>query len=281
MADSGDSAPDPSVESNYGIPPPREWLTELVGTAALMAIGLSAVVLLFSTRSPLATRLTDPEVRRLVAGAFFVGTAAAVIYSPLGRRGGGHLNPALTFGFLHLGKLRWQGAVAYIGAQLCGALAAAVLVLLVWGQWARAVNLGATAPGRLGPWAALAAEFFLTFVLVSVVFHFVDTPRLMRFTPVAAGLTTLLCILIEAPASTTSLNPARSLAPDVVAGSFKGLWIYLLAPPLGALVAAVAFRRTRGEIACAKLIHTDDYVCHFRDCAYRKAAEAAAAKIDG
>jgi aquaporin Z len=265
----------PPVADEYGIPPARDWLTEFVGTAALMTIGLSAVVLVFSTRSPVAARLTDPELRRLVAGFFFVATAAAVIYSPLGRRGGGHLNPAVTLGFLHLGKLRWQGAAEYVVAQLSGALVAAAFVLLVWGAWARSVNLGATTPGRLGPWAALAAELVLTFVLVSVVFQFVDRPRLMRFTPVAAGLTTWVCILVEAPASTTSLNPARTLGPDVVADTFHGLWIYLLAPPLGALLAAVAFGRTRGDIACAKLVHTDEYVCHFRDCAYREAAAAA------
>ena len=257
-----------------------EWLTEFVGTAALMTVGLSAVVLIFSTQSPIATSLTDLELRRLVAGIFFVATATAVIYSPLGQRGGGHLNPALTLGFLRLGKLRWQGAVAYVVAQICGALAATALVLVVWGGWARSVHLGATTPGPLGPWAALAAELVLTFVLVSVVFHFVDRPRLMPFTPVAAGLTTLVCILVEAPASATSLNPARTLGPDVVAGTFQGLWIYLLAPPLGAVLAAVAFRRTRGEVPCAKLVHTDEYVCHFRDCAYRKAAEVAASKLD-
>jgi len=203
-----------------------------------------------------------------------------VIYSPLGRRGGGHLHPALTFGFLRLGKLRWQGAAAYVAAQILGTLAAAALVLVVWGSWARSVDLGATTPGPLGPWAALAAELLLTFALVSVVFHFVDRPRLMRFTPVAAGLTTLACVLVEAPASTTSLNPARTLGPDVVTGSYRGLWIYLLAPPLGAVLAAVVFRRTRGEVPCAKLVHTDDYVCHFRDCAYRKAAEVAASRLD-
>jgi glycerol uptake facilitator-like aquaporin len=127
----------------------------------------------------------------------------------------------------------------------------------------------------------VVAELVLTFVVVSVVFHFVDRPRLMRLTPIAAGLTTLLCVLIEAPASTTSLNPARTLGPDVVDGTFRGVWIYLLAPPLGALLAAMLFRHTRGEVPCAKLVHTDDYVCHFRDCAYRREATAAASEPDG
>lgn len=266
--------------AGYGIPPPMEWLTEFVGTAALVTVGLSAVVLIFSTRSPVAMRLTNLELRRLVVGIFFVVTATTVIYSPLGRRGGGHLNPALTLGFFRLGKLRWQGAAAYVVAQICGALTAAVLVLVLWGGWDRSVHLGATTPGPLGPWAALAAELVLTFVLVSVIFHFVDQPRLQRFTPIAAGLTTLVCVLVEAPASATSLIPARTLGPDVVVGTFQALWIYLLAPPLGAVLAAVVFRRTRGDVPCAKVVHTDDSVCHFRDCAYRRAAQAAGSALD-
>ena len=173
-------ASDQPESGAYGIPPPADCLTEFLGTAILLAVGLSAVVLLFSTHSPVVARSGDPEVRRLLAGACFVTTAALIIYSPLGQRGGGHLNPALTIGFLRLGKLRWQGAVIYVGAQLSGALAGSGLVLLLWGSWARSVHLGASTPGRFGAWAALGAEVVLTFLLVSVVFHCVDRPRFMR-----------------------------------------------------------------------------------------------------
>ena len=96
---------------------------------------------------------------------------------------------------------------------------------------------------------------------------------------VAAGVAILIAIAVEAPVSATSLNPARTLGPDIVAGIFPSWWIYLVGPALGALVAAVIFHRTRGSIPCGKLVHTDGYACHFRDCAYRQAA-AEAARID-
>lgn len=230
---------------------------------------LSAVTLFFSTRSPVALHLTDPGLRRLGVGVVAVAAAAAVTYSPLGMASGGHLNPSLTVGFCSLGKLRWPGAVTYMVCQLTGAVLGATLVLVVWREWATTVAVGASMPGHLGLPAAFLAELVATFLLAFVIFHFVDRPRVMRFTPVASGVLTVLCVLLEAPASTTSLNPARTLGPDVVGGRFDAWWIYLIAPPLGAALAALAFSAMRGSIACGKLVHSDRYVCHFRDCAYR------------
>jgi len=124
--------------------------------------------------------------------------------------------------------------------------------------------------------AAFGAEVAVTFLLATLVFHFVDRPRLMRFTPIAAGLLVATFVVIEAPVSGTSLNPARTLGPAVVGATFTALWVYLLAPPLGALLAAAVFSRSRGEVACGKLVHTGDYPRPFRNCAYRRAEERSA-----
>ncbi|MDE3206021.1 MAG: aquaporin [Acidobacteriota bacterium] len=254
-----------------GIPPWTDALAEFVGTAVLVTVALSSAVLLTAPLSP-AHHLVGPGAPvRLVIGTLSVATAAAVVYSPLGRRSGGHLNPAITIGFLGLRKFRWQGAAAYVASQLAGAVAGAALVALTFGRWASGIRFSASVPGRPGPAAAFAAELVATFALASVVFHFVDRPRVMRFTPVAAAVTTVVVILVEAPVSTTSLNPARSFGPAVLSLSFAHLWVYLLAPPAGAALAAVAFSSTRGPVACAKLVHRDDYECHFRSCSYRAA----------
>lgn len=253
-----------------GLPTPAEALCELAGVTLVITATLSAVTVFFSTSSPVAGWLTSPDLRRLGVGLVAVTAAATVTYSPLGMRSGGHLNPALTVGFSSLGKLRWRGAVAYIACQLAGAILGATLVLVLWRQWARGVDVGASMPGRLGLPAAFMAELALTFLLATVIFHFVDRPRVMRFTPVASATLTLLCVLFEAPASTTSLNPARTLGPDIVGHFFDAWWLYLTAPLIGAALAAVVFSLMRGKIACGKLVHSDRYVCHFRHCAYRE-----------
>jgi aquaporin Z len=245
-------------------------LAEMLGTAMVMLVGLSALTLCFSTSSPISTSLGDPTLRRLVTGTVFVATAVAVAYSPLGRRSGGHLNPSVTIGFSALGQLHWWGAALYVSYQVTGAVIGTGAVLALWGKAARSVHLGATLPGHRGPLAAFCAEAAGTFLLVFLIFHCVDRPRVMRFTPIAAGLLVVIVVVIEAPLSSTSLNPARSLGPAIVGNTFTALWIYLLATPLGALLAALVFSRTRGSVPCAKLVHTGDEACSFRHCAYRE-----------
>src|ERR1051326_5232824 len=81
----------------------------------------------------------------------------------------------------------------------------------------------------------------------------------------------MLLVGLEAPVSGTSLNPARSLGPAMLAATVQDQWIYLLAPPLGALLAVAAFRRfvNEGQPLCGKLYHTERYPCIFSDCGYQ------------
>jgi aquaporin Z len=126
-----------------------------------------------------------------------------------------------------------------------------------------------TVPGHGGVLAAFAAELGCTFLLVLLILTFVDRPRLLPWTAAAAGLLVATLVFVEAPVSGTSLNPARTIAPALVATVGTGLWLYLVAPPVGAL-GAVTLRRRLGRptIACGKLVHPDDVPCHFLDCQY-------------
>src|SRR5207244_4145864 len=81
-----------------------ESLAEFAGTALLLLIGLSAVVVDFATGSPVIRWVPNEDIRRLLTGIVFAGGATAIVYSPLGRRSGGHINPAVTGAFLRLGK---------------------------------------------------------------------------------------------------------------------------------------------------------------------------------
>ncbi len=246
----------------------RELAAEFAGTALLLLLGVSAIVVNFSTASPVIDAVPSADVRRLLTGVLFAGAATLIVYSPLGRTSGGHINPAVTLAFLWLGKLTGRGAAGYAVAQVSGAVLGALLVRLAWGGRATSVDVGATVPAAGGVAASLAAETAMTFLLVTLILNFVDRPRLMPFTAAAAGLLVAVLVFVEAPVSGTSLNPARSLGPALVGGGWSGLWIYLVAPPLGALLAAVLYRWRRRTVACGKLIHDNAYPCRFLDCRY-------------
>src|SRR6266542_6465590 len=246
----------------------RDYAAEFTGTFLLLLIGLSAVVVDFAPGSPVPRWIPDQNLRRLLTGFLFAGGATAIVYSPLGKTSGGHINPAVTLAFLRLRKITGRSAAWYMVAQFAGALAGAVAVRLLWGKLATDVDLGATIPGRGGSAASLLAETAMTFLLVSLILRFVDEPKLQRFTPAAAGALVAFLVFVEAPLSGTSLNPARSLGPAVVAGDYRGLWAYFVGPVAGALAAVAVYRRRHATVRCGKLIHDPRYECRFIDCRY-------------
>ena len=246
----------------------REYAAEFAGTALLLLVGLSAVCADFGARSPVVSAIPDSNLRRLITGVIFAGSATAIVYSPLGRRSGGHLNPAVTLAFLRLGKIAPRSAAIYVAVQIAGALAGAAVVLAIWRGWATSVNVGATVPKDGGAAAAVAAEAAVTFLLVSLILNFVDRPRLMPFTAAAAGSLVAFFVFVEAPVSGTSLNPARTLGPAVVGGTFTDVWIYFLGPVVGALLSVFAYRHRRPGVACGKLFHVKAVECRFLDCQY-------------
>jgi aquaporin Z len=198
-------------------------------------------------------------MRRAAMGVAMGTTAAALIYSPWGRRSGAHNNPAVTLTFFRLGKISGRDALAYITAQFVGGaagIAAAAMLLRPWIAHP-SVNYVATVPGPGGPLLAFAAEAAISFVLMFFVLTMSSYAKAARYTGVIAALLIACFITVEAPLSGMSMNPARTLGPDLVGNVFQGLWIYFLAPPIGMLGAAevVARLRRRSSIRCAKLFH--------------------------
>ncbi len=251
-------------------PPISPYLAEFLGTAILLVVGLSAVSVDFGAGSPIASAVPDPVLRRFITGTIFASGGAIVVYSMLGRISGGHLNPAVTVAFLRLGKIKPRLALGYVVAQTAGALVGALAVRLLWGALAGSVADGATVPGPQGPLVAVAAEALMTFALVSLVLQFMRRPGFAPYTPVAIAVLIAALVTIEAPISGTSLNPARSIGPALVAGVFTDIWVYLVGPIAGALAAVLAADRVDAAfVPCAKLFHTDEFVCHFHDCVYQ------------
>jgi aquaporin Z len=246
------------------------YACELAGTALLLFCGISAVALMWGSGSPVPV-VPVPALRRLITGLLFAGGATAVVYSPLGKRSGAHINPAVTLAFWRLGKVPTRDAAAYIGAQIAGAFAGTAAAAIVWRDLARSVQYAATAPGAGWTWqAALVAEGLCTFALVFLIFVCVNKPAVAARTGLIAGGFVALLVMIEAPVSGTSVNPARSVAPALFVPLYEDQWIYFVGPIAGALLAAAAYRRQwGGTTVCAKLYHTADYPCPFPDCGYR------------
>jgi len=253
-----------------------EYLSEFFGTAIMMAIGIGAVVFMWSAGSVMTEVIPSEPWRRLATGVLFAGGGTAVVLSPLGQRSGGHLNPAMTLAFWLRGKITHTDAATYVLAQTLGAVLGVLIVEAVAGEAAATVNLGMTTPG-LGYSAtvALAAELVITFSLIFLVFWAVDRRSVAPLTPYLAGVLIAFLVMIEAPISGTSLNPARSLAPAALMGMFDHLWLYFVGPIVGAVLAVGVYRGIGGEktaTGCAKLHHTDQYPCLFEGCGYRRIA---------
>jgi aquaporin Z len=221
--------------------------------------------------SPLAGLAGCARLSRLPMGAAMGLTLAAIVYSPLGKRSGAHMNPAVTLTFFRLGKIAGRDALGYVAAQFAGgALGILAASAALRGLAADpSVNYVATVPGPGGSSVAFVAELAISFGLMALVLHSSNTPRLAGYTGSLAGVLVAFYITFEAPLSGMSMNPARTLAPAVLSHSTGVLWIYFAAPPLGMLAAAEWFVRSRGpgRVRCAKLHHTSTVRCIFH-CGY-------------
>jgi aquaporin Z len=248
----------------------REYLIEVAALSTFMVSAATMTVMLEHPQSPLRGVIADPMSRRMLMGIAMGLTAASIIYSPWGRRSGAHMNPAVTLTFFRLGKIDRRDAMAYVGAQFVGGVLGISLAAFALARWISdpAVNYVATAPGAFGQAAAFAGEASISFLMMLVVLTASNERRVAPFTGVIVAMLIATFITLEAPLSGMSMNPARSLGPDVVGDMWRGLWIYFVAPPLGMLAAAETYVRARGRLSirCAKL-HHDRGPCIF-NCGY-------------
>ncbi|WP_407572189.1 aquaporin [Deinococcus altitudinis] len=225
-----------------GVWHPRLYLAELVGTALLVVAGVSVVIVMFSPLSFGPELIPGTALRRAVTGLLFGLVGALVSVSAIGQVSGAHLNPSVTLAFLIEGKLKFRDALGYWAAQLLGGTLGG-LALAAWGQVGRAAHWGDTEVEKGVPvWQAFAGEMLCTAALVVLIFRMGAHERTRRWTPWSIAPLFSLMVCLEAPLSGTSTNLARSLGPDLLAGSGSVLWLYLLAPLLGAAAVALLSR---------------------------------------
>jgi len=240
-----------------GRPHPEEawrlWLAEFAGTAVLVGVGLSAVIIDTSPSGPVAP-LIGPGARLALTGFLFGAVGAGIAVSPVGKVSGAHINPIVTLAFVLRRRMRPWLATGYVAAQLTGAIVGAA-PLLAWGPAGAEVHLGATVPGRdYGPALALAGETGTSAALIVGLFIFIGSRRLRAWTPLLFPPLYALMVYLEAPVSGTSTNPARSLGPAVITGIWHGWWVYWAGPVLGALIGVALIRPVRQlEVDVAKV----------------------------
>lgn len=231
--------------------------------------------------SPVRTAIADPNVRRALMGLLMGLTAVGLIYSPWGKRSGAHLNPSVTLTFLRLGKVQVWDAVFYILAQFAGGTLGVALAALSLGRPLAdpAVGYVATLPGPHGSAVAFLAETLISFGLMITVLFVSNTKNWAGFTGFCAGALVAIYIMLEAPLSGMSMNPARSLGSAVPARAWTALWIYFTAPLIGMLLAAELYVRVRGtrKVICAKFHHGSDARCIFA-CGYRDSHASASGR---
>jgi aquaporin Z len=233
---------------------PRRLVAEFLGTFWLVLGGCGSAVL--------AATFPDTGIGFLGVSLAFGLTVLTAAYA-VGSISGGHFNPAVSLG-LYFGK-RFPAAdlLPYIVTQVVGAIAAAgVLYVIASGRSGFDVSAGFAAngygehsPGGYSLLAALVAEVVLTFFFLIVILGSTDPRAPQGFAPIAIGLALTLIHLISIPVTNTSVNPARSTGPAVFVGGWAlgQLWLFWVAPIVGAALAGLAYRLFAAEPELAEL----------------------------
>ncbi len=205
----------------------RRALAEFVGAFTLIFAGMAAAAV----------------GADLVGVALANGLAIGIMASAVGHISGGHFNPAVTFGFLLTRRIAARLAVAYVLAQLAGAVAAALVLRGIFSpDSVLDAGVPQLAPG-LGVGSGLLAEGVLTFFLVWVIFASAADPRgtFKSIAGLAIGLTIVIAVLACGPLTGAALNPARAFGPELVQGIWSDAWVYWIAPLAGGGLAALLY----------------------------------------
>ncbi len=220
-----------------------QYIAEFIGSFFLVFFGCGSMVL--------------AEINPAYNGSlvpFVWGGAVSIMIYAVGHISGAHFNPAVTLAFWSVKRFPAKRIFGYVTFQILGALAASVTHLIIWGSEHKfgAPSVSITLGG--GFLVEVILSFALMFVIISVA---TDSRAVGELAGIAIGSTVALCAFVGGPICGASMNPARSIGPAILAGEFSLLWLYVLAPILGAILGAKVYEWIR----CQKESSEDGHGC--------------------
>ncbi len=211
----------------------KKYIAELIGTFALVFCGTGAIVI---------NDVTSGAVNHVGVAITFGLIVTVMIYS-FGSISGAHINPAVSIAFSFTDRFKKKRLLGYIIAQLLGAFLASIILQILFKDHQ---YLGSTIP--LGDWQqSFVLEIVLTYYLMIVILFVSQNKSTSQFTGIAVGATVMLEAMFAGPITGASMNPARSIAPAIVSGNISDLWIYIIAPIIGALLASLTWKFLKEE----------------------------------
>lgn len=242
----------------------KRLFAEFIGTFWLVFGGCGAAVF--------AARMFDTGTAGEVAGfgynlgiglvgvSLAFGLTVVTMAYAVGGVSGGHFNPAVTIGLATAKRFPWSVVIAYVITQIVAAIAAAaVLASILLGKEGVAVTgsfasngYGMNSPAHFSLASCFITEFVLTLFFLLVILGSTDKLAPKGFAPLAIGLALTLIHLISIPITNTSVNPARSIGPALLSSETwpkEQLWLFLIAPVLGAIVAGLIYQKNEEPAA--------------------------------
>jgi aquaporin Z len=227
----------PSLEVRMDTP--KKYAAELLGTFVLVFGGTTAIVSALDAQTP-----------TLIVASLAFGLALLAGLYAFGEVSGGHFNPAVSLAMFLDKRLPSTELIGYWVAQFAGGILAAIALWIISSR--DDVAATATVPGNFGNGSAFLVELLFTAIFVAVILQASASGRFGGSALLAIPLALVAVHFAAIPFSGSSVNPARTFGPDLIGGEWDGIWIYMIAPPLGAILAVIVHRLVGGPTVAAE-----------------------------
>ena len=208
-----------------------QYIAEFIGTFFLVFFGCGSMIL----------AEIDPSYNGSLVPFIWGGAVSIMIYA-VGHISGAHFNPAVTLAFWCTKRFPAKRVIGYISFQVLGAIAASAIHAVIWGDSHGFGNTTTSLTLSGGALVEVILSFVLMFVIMSVA---TDSRAVGELAGIAIGTCVALCAFVGGPLTNASMNPARSIGPSLLSGDFSLLWLYIVAPIVGAVLGAKTYEWIR------------------------------------